>query len=215
MTLNTLTCHAHDSKSSEGAGRDMKGYGRRDFAFQWDKALSCDLLPQFAHDDLAGAFARAEGAAERAIQLNPTLAASHRARAFALFFWDWDIPGSDTEFRRALALVSDSAETHQWYASTLLNRLEGAECLRQIDEAHRLSPMSAAIAADDALMHEEFGNDPNVAMRRLQEIEHTQPSLLPSSYFLEQIDFAKGNYPAYLATVPAEKRLSAIRLLPA
>jgi tetratricopeptide (TPR) repeat protein len=162
-------------------------------------AESYDLLPQYAHGDLAGNFARAKAAADRAIELNPNLAAAHRAKAFALFFWDWDIPGSEAEFRRALALDPNSAQTHQWYASTLLNRLDGAECLRQIDEARQLNPESAAIATDAAFMHEEFDDDPDDSIRSLQRLEKTQPTLLTPSYFLMTIDFARGEYPAYIA----------------
>jgi tetratricopeptide (TPR) repeat protein len=161
-------------------------------------AESYDLLPQFAQVNPAVAFVRAEAAADRAIQLKPDLAAAHRAKAFALFFWNWDISGSDAEFRRALALDPNSAETHHWYASTLLNRLEGAECLKQIDEALRLSPSSAAIATDAALMHEEFGPDSEASRKRLLDIEQTQPTLLTPSYFLASIDFARGDYPGYI-----------------
>jgi cytochrome c-type biogenesis protein CcmH/NrfG len=161
-------------------------------------AESYDLLPQFADGDMAEDFARAKSAADRAIKLDPNVAAAHNAKAFALFFWDWDIPGSDAEFRRALALDPNSAQTHQWYASTLLNRLEGAECMRQIDEALRLNPTSAAIATDAALMHAEFENDPASAIRKLQDLEQTQPTLLTPPYFLRELYFALGDYPAYI-----------------
>jgi tetratricopeptide (TPR) repeat protein len=162
-------------------------------------AESYDLLPQFAHADLVDSLTRARNAADRAIELNPDLAAAHRAKGFAMFFGDWDIPGSDAEFERALTLDPNSAETHQWYASTLLNRLEGTECVRQIDEALRLSPTSAAIATDAALMHAEFGDDLGASVRKMREMEQTQPSLLTPSYFLREIYFAQGDYPAYLA----------------
>lgn len=161
-------------------------------------AESYVLLPEFAHYDLALAFTRAKQAANRSIELNPNLAAAHRAKAFALFFGDWDIPGSDSEFQRALEIDPNSAETHQWYASTLLNRLEGPECLKQIDEALRLSPSSAAIATEAAFMHEEFGSDPNASIQRLRELEVTQPTLVTPSFFLMTIDFAKGDFPPYI-----------------
>lgn len=162
-------------------------------------AESYDLLPQFAHGDMAEDFERAKRAADRAIELNPNLAAAHRAKAFALFFRDWDITGSDAEFQRALALDPDSDQTHQWYASTLLNRLEGVECIRQIDEARRLDPASAAIAADLGLMHAEFGNDPKSGIRILQDLERTQPALLTPPVFMREIDFAAGDYEAYMS----------------
>jgi tetratricopeptide (TPR) repeat protein len=161
-------------------------------------AESYDLLPQFGRTDLGDSLRKAEHAADRAIELNPNLAAAHTAKAFALFYLDWDIAGSDAEFRKALALDPNSAQTHHWYASTLLNRLEGAECMRQIDEALRLSPESAAIATDSALIHEEFGDNPGADVKRLQELEQSQPNLLTPGIFLKQIDFAKGDYPAYI-----------------
>ncbi|SPE31976.1 hypothetical protein SBA5_920004 [Candidatus Sulfotelmatomonas gaucii] len=67
-------------------------------------AESYDLLPEFTHADASDSLLRAEEAADRAIALDPNLAAAHRAKAFALYFRDWDIAGSDAEFQRALAL---------------------------------------------------------------------------------------------------------------
>ncbi|MEI9968644.1 MAG: hypothetical protein WDM87_08485 [Terracidiphilus sp.] len=98
-------------------------------------AESYDLLPQFANANLGESLTRAEDAADRAIALNPNLAAAHRAKAFALFYWDWDIAGSKAEFKRALELDPNSAQTHQWYAGTLQCTSEGGEAIRQIDEA--------------------------------------------------------------------------------
>jgi tetratricopeptide (TPR) repeat protein len=161
-------------------------------------AETYDLLPQFGHADLGESLKKAEEAADRAIALNPNLAAAHVAKAFALFYREWDIAGSDAEFRRALTLDPNSAQAHQWYASTLENRLEGAECLRQIDAALRLSPTSAAIAVDAALFHADFG-DFDAGMKALKEIEQTQPTLATPADFLRALDFATGNYAAYVA----------------
>ena len=160
-------------------------------------AESYDLLPQFGKADLGDSFRKAEHAADRAIALNPNLAAAHAAKGFGLFYWDWDIAGSDAEFRRALALDPNSAQAHQWYASTLEDRLEGAECLRQIDEALRLNPTSAAITADAALFRANFG-DFDAGMKALREIEQTQPTLATPADFLGALDFATGNYAAYV-----------------
>jgi len=161
-------------------------------------AESYDLLPQFGQADLGDSLRKAELAADRAIALDPDLAAAHGAKAFALFYRDWDIADSDAEFRKALALDPNSAQAHQWYASTLEDRLEGAECLKQIGAALRLSPASAAIAADAALFNANFG-DFDAGMKALKEIERTQPTLATPAYFLRELDFATGNYAAYVA----------------
>jgi tetratricopeptide (TPR) repeat protein len=162
-------------------------------------AEAYDLLPQFAYADPGSSFTRAKEAAGKAIQLNPNLASAHRAKGFALFFWDWDIVGSDAEFRRALALAPGSAQTHQWYASTLQARSESVECLKQIDEALRLDPASAAIATDAALMHALFGNDSVASLQRLAELEQTQPALLSPSEFRAEIAYTSGDFPLYIA----------------
>jgi hypothetical protein len=160
-------------------------------------AESYDLLPQFASADMGESLTRAENAADRALALNPNLAAAHRAKAFALFYWDWDIAGSDAEFRHALELDPNSAQTHQWYAGTLESRSEGANAVRQIDEAVRLDPTSPAIAADAALMHADF-DDFKSGVKALKEIERTQPTLSSPAEFLADLDFAAGDFPAYI-----------------
>ena len=160
-------------------------------------AESYDLLPQFGQADLGDSLRKAELAADRAIELNPNLASAHTAKAFALYYRDWDIAGSDAEFRKALALDPNSAQAHQWYASTLQCRSEGAEAVRQIDEAVRLDPTSPAIAADAALFHADFG-DFSSGIKALREIEQTQPLLASPAQFLKELDFATGDFPAYV-----------------
>jgi len=161
-------------------------------------AETYDLLPQFGRADLGDALNKAESAADRAIALNPNLPDAHAARAFALFYWDWDIAGSDAEFRRALALDPNSVLTHQWYASTLECRDDGPEALRQIEAARRLNPASAAIATDAALFEAEFGNYA-AGMTALRDIELTQPTLATPAWFLMELNFAAGDLPAYVA----------------
>ncbi len=163
-------------------------------------AESYDLLPQFGQADLGDSLRKADNAADRAIELNPNLASAHSAKAFALYYWDWDIAGSDAEFRKALALDPDSAQTHQWYAGTLECRSEGAKAIQQIDEAVQLDPTSPAIATDAALLHADFG-DFKSGVKALKEIEQTQPTLSSPAEFLADLDFATGDFPAYIEDV--------------
>lgn len=161
-------------------------------------AETYDLLPQFGRAELASSLAKAEDAANRAIALNPNLADAHAAKAFALYYGDWDIADSDAEFQRALALDPRSARTHHWYASTLHDRNEKFASLRQIDEAIHLDPTSASIATDAAFFQADFGNM-EAGIKSLKEIEQTQPTLATPPDFLGAIYFATGNFPGYIA----------------
>jgi tetratricopeptide (TPR) repeat protein len=160
-------------------------------------AESYDLLPQFGQAQLGDSLRKAELAADRAIELNPNLASAHTAKAFALYYWDWDIAASDAEFKRALALDPNSAQTHQWYAGTLECRSQGAEAIGQIDEAVRLDPTSPAIATDSALLHADF-DDFKSGVKALKEIERTQPTLSSPAEFLADLDFSAGDFPSYI-----------------
>jgi tetratricopeptide (TPR) repeat protein len=97
-------------------------------------------------------------------------------------------------------LDPNSAQTHHWYASTLQCRLEGAESLKQIDEALRLNPASPAIATDAAWFHALFG-DSDSEIAALKEMDATQPNLSLPSQFLQNFDFFRGDFPAYVAEV--------------
>jgi hypothetical protein len=60
-------------------------------------------------------------------------------------------------------------------------------------------------------MAEEFGADSSQGIRRLRELEQTQPLLSMPSSFLRQIYFAEGDYPAYMAEL---RRIASITRQP-
>lgn len=164
-------------------------------------AESYDLLPQYSRVNSADSFQRAKAAASRAIELDPNLAAGHRAKAFALFYGYWDVAGSDAEFKRALALAPNEPESHHWYGTSLFSRQEDAQSLSQIDEAVRLSPTTPAIVADAAFIHASLRSNREANIKILRELARTQPTLVKSSRYLANIDLDDGNYDAYLADI--------------
>ena len=61
-------------------------------------------------------FPRAKAAALRALDLDDSLAEAHTSLAFVKANYDWDFPGAEKEFQRAIALNPNYATAHQWYA---------------------------------------------------------------------------------------------------
>lgn len=88
---------------------------------------------------------RATSYYEKALQLDETLAAAHANLAlWVLFYYDWDWPGAEREFKRAIALDPNSAAAHTGYGWFLayMGRLEDA--LPELQRARDLDPLSAA-----------------------------------------------------------------------
>ena len=86
--------------------------------------------------------------ANRALALDPNLAEAHTALGLVRFYFEWDWPGADTMFRKALALNPGSSAVHQSYGIylTAMGRLE--EGLTHSREAARLDPLSVASSHD-------------------------------------------------------------------
>lgn len=91
------------------------------------------------------AFPRARAAAERALEIEPDLAAAHTALAAILtdYYWDWKLAGE--HFARAVTLDPDNATTRQWYAQYLNRVGRLSEAIEHSTKAEELNPLSPAI----------------------------------------------------------------------
>lgn len=103
---------------------------------------------RLAGSDLVGARA----AAERAIDLNPSLAEARYALGRAAFF---ESRGHDAllAFAEASRLEPDRIEYRQWYAQALANQLRLNEAIAQLEEARRIDPLSNLIGVDLATVY--------------------------------------------------------------
>jgi DNA-binding winged helix-turn-helix (wHTH) protein/TolB-like protein len=68
----------------------------------------------------AEAFPAARRYATEALKLDASLAEAYASMAFVKLYFDWDWPGANTEFQRAITLDPNYAPTHQWYSIYLL-----------------------------------------------------------------------------------------------
>ena len=87
-------------------------------------------------------FPRAKEAALKALELYPSLAAARAALATAKFYYDWDWPGAENEFKRALELDPDSADARQAYGFFLAAMGRFAEAEKEAVTARDLEPLS-------------------------------------------------------------------------
>src|SRR5260370_461346 len=81
-------------------------------------------------------------AAKRAIALDDSLAEAHTSLAFIKLHYDWDWPGSESEFRRGVALSPGVANSHHWFAHWLIAAGHIREAEAESRRALELDPLS-------------------------------------------------------------------------
>jgi len=83
------------------------------------------------------------------LALDGSLAEAHTALAFAKATYDWDWPGVEREFKRAIELNPNYANAHYFYAMTYLTPLgRHEESIQEFKRALELDPMSPIINAN-------------------------------------------------------------------
>jgi len=107
------------------------------------------LFPVYSIGTPQDFFPKAKAAAKRALEIDETLAEAHTALAYAIFYYDWNLPESEKEFRRAIELNPNYATAHHWYGSgTLAAMKRFDEAIIFVKRAQELDPLSLVISVD-------------------------------------------------------------------
>jgi tetratricopeptide (TPR) repeat protein len=164
-----------------------------------------NMVSQFTLMPARDAYPKAKAAANRAIALDPDNAGGYAALAFAAFYWDKDFPRSRALFERAIRLDPASAQTHHWYALTLMVAGETERPLNEIGTAQELSPQSRSILANKALILFHAGRV-DEALAILQPLAEAEPNLRSPPEYLATIYLDQHRWSDFLR----EYRLAAV-----
>ena len=115
------------------------------FAPAWSASADAHVL---LGPDERKEFALARKAAERALELDPTLAEAHASLAMALFFGEWDFAGAEREFKKATDLAPGYVTAHHWYAYWLVAVGRFDEAVAQMLIAREIDPTSLVVNRD-------------------------------------------------------------------
>src|ERR1039458_7058990 len=134
-----------------------------------------------AHESMAPAeaFPKARAAAGMALHIDDALAEAHTSLGWIKAFVDWDWPGSDREFRRAIALQPQYPTAHHWYSHYLAAVGQLDDSLAEIRKAHQLDPFEVNI--DDwlgTILYDVGRYDEAIAQRQkmIELYPHTAPA---------------------------------------
>jgi Tfp pilus assembly protein PilF len=143
--------HAWNQRTQDGVLQGI-GYFERAIAEDASYALaytgladSYALQVDYRSMPVAEGFERAKTYARKAISIDDSLAEAHASLAWSMFIYDWDWPGADREFRRAIDLDPSYATAHQWYAFSLAAQGRLDEALVESHTARELDPASVSV----------------------------------------------------------------------
>ncbi len=112
-------------------------------------ADSYTLLSAYGAGSPQESFPLAKTAAQKALELDDTLAEAHTSLGQILLFYDLDLVGSSKEFERAIALNPNYATAHHWYGvGPPLAVGEFDRAIAELRRAQQLDPLSLIINAD-------------------------------------------------------------------
>lgn len=161
----------------------------------FEKALVEDTQFSLAHSGLADAYgllthygvlgpadvwARAASSAASAVMLDGHSAEAHTSLAHVRATQDWDWPGAEREFQRAIQLNPRYPTAHHWYAMSCLvplGRLD--EALEHMLLAQSLDPVSSIIARDVAVIY-TYRRDFEAALEQCDQTIELNPHFAPA-----------------------------------
>jgi TolB-like protein len=137
------------------------------------------------------------GAAQRAIELNPSLAEPHAAMA-GLKESDWDWAGAESGYRKAIELNPNDATSHHWYGVMLMALGRAKEAAAENEKALALDPASPQLNPNRAGILSDLGRN-DEAMIELNKLIASNPDF-PAFYSTRStVNWRLGNQDAYVA----------------
>ena len=146
-------------------------------------ADSYDLLGWYGHLGPHDAFPKARAAAEKAKELDDTLAEAHASLGWISANYDWDWSSAEREYKRALELNPKYATAHQWYSEFLTYMGRHDESIAEGHKALELDPLSLIINNDLGQVY-YFARRYNEAIAQLRKTLEMDPSFAVAHFFL-------------------------------
>ncbi len=150
---------------------------------------------------------KAKAAAQKAVEIDDNLAEAHTALGACIFWYDWKWNEAENQYKRALELNPNSADTHLFYAHLLSNTGRHAEGLAEIKRARELDPISPFVSALEGQFLIHAGRT-DEALERLQKTFELAPNFWFPHLFASSAYIEKGMYREAVAEARRAKELS-------
>ena len=104
------------------------------------------VMPSYAEDPQPEeTYPKARAGAQKALEIDPTLAEPHATLGYILHEYDWNHAEAEKEFKRAIEIDQNYPSAHQWYGEYLMDMGRSDEAIAELKRALELDPLSAVI----------------------------------------------------------------------
>lgn len=147
----------------------------------------------------------AQTEANRALVFDPTLGEAHATLAYS-YFYNWNFPAAEVEFRKSLQRTPRYATAHQWDSEYLrmVNRQD--DSIAESNRALEIDPLSPIINIEAALPYYYRGENDKAAAQLLRTID-LDPHFASAHGHLCLVYNASGEYRRALQECLAAKAL--------
>ena len=144
-------------------------------------ADSYDFLGEAGYLAPKTAWPNAKSMAAEALRIDDQLPEAHLSLALVRENYDWDWPGAEGEFKRAIQLDGNSAAAHQWYADflTRMGRLEEAKLeMRKAQDLDPLSPLTNTCVGRQFYFARQYES----AIKQIKKTLDMDPGFIPAQH---------------------------------
>lgn len=153
------------------------------------------------------AYPQAKKAAEKALALDEQLAEAHAALGLIKTSYDWDWPGAEKEYRRAIELNPNYETAHQWYGEYLSGMGRHQEAITEIRRAKEINPVSLIInAVEVSVLY--IAREYDQAIAQGQKALEMDPNFAEVYGYLRRCYDQKGMYKEAIAARQMRRKLA-------
>src|SRR6266540_1023639 len=152
------------------------------------------MMPSYSYLIPKEAFPQAKAAAQKALEIDPSLADAHAALATTLAAYDWNWVEAEREFKRAIELNPNVADIHYRYGLIyLIPAGRTDEAIREIKRALELEPLSIAMNANLAGAY-MYARQNDRALEQARKTYDLEPNHITARVWLANVYESLGMY---------------------
>lgn len=154
-----------------------------------------------------GSFSKAREAAEKALEMDATLAEAHSSLGWASVLFDWDWATAEKKFKQAIELNPGDSEAHWGYGTYFAAIGRFDESFNEFNQALKLDPLHLPINGElgDILINSRRYDE---AMSQLRKTLEMDPNFGHAHFYIGRILALKGRCKGAIASFKEAIRLT-------